>query len=404
VLGAAGAGCAAEGKKVLKIAFASPLTGESAKAGTEMKDAANMAWEEAGYKVGDYTIEPLWVDVTTDPERGALALERAIIRDGAQVVTLSWNSSVVMSLMDVVAKYKIPYYFGHGASAGTLDEKWRSNPEKYSYFIAKGSAKPELLAANAYISVISEAIENGSFKATNRNVAIIGDDTDFGRSIGDAIRDSFVAAGWSKVYEDYFVMGTTDFFAQISKIKASNPSVIGGAISSPASAASFIKQARELGINAVIICDALSENADYYELTGDAVNGVLDSRPAWTEKSKTFEDAFKAKYGYAPSPFNGGHVYDYTHFFIKCCEGAIAKYGALDSETLYKFAQEVLLKGEITYTDGIVIDCYKFTADSAPSPVVGEGYYTFPVLQFMGPVINVVWPASQANAKFQQPQ
>lgn len=397
-------GSSAGGEKVLKLAVCSPMTGESAKAGIEIKDAAVMAMEEAGYKIGDYTIQPIYVDVTTDPEKGALALEQAIIKDGVQVAMFSWNSSVIMSLMDVASKYKIPYYFGHGASAGTIDEKWLSDPEKYSYYIAKGSAKPEMLAANSYINVINEAIEAGTFSPANKNIAIYGDDTDWGRSIGGAIKDSFVQDGWDKVYEDYFTMGTTDFYAILSKMKTSEPSIIAGTISSPASAAAFLKQAKELNINAVIICDALSENADYYELTGDSVNYVLDSRPVWaSDAAFAFVDAFEKKYNYSPSPFNGGQVWDYMRFFIKCGEATIDKYGVLDSESLHKFATEVLMVGDFTFTDGIIMENYKFDANSAPGPVVGEGYYTYPVLQFMGPNINPIWPSSQASSEFKLP-
>ena len=393
----------ASGEKVLKLAIASPLTGEAAKAGTEIVDAATIALEKAGYKAGDYKIEPIIVDVTTDdPEKGALALEQAIIKDGAQAVIFGWNSSVVMSLMDVVAKYKIPYYFSN-AAAGTIDDKYKSDPEKYSYFIAKGSARPELLAATSYISAIDEAIKDGTFKPSNQNIAIYGEDTDWGRSIGGAIRDSFIDAGWTKSYEDYFPIDTTDFYTILSKIKASNPSIIAGTISPPTSVAAFLKQAQELNLNAVIIADTLSDNADYYSLTGDSVNYVLDSRPVWTDKGKAFVDEFEKKYGYAPSPSNAGQVYDYMNFFIKSSEAAIDKYGKLDSESLYKFGQEVLMKGGLTYDDGIVMDRYKFTADSAPGPVVGEGFYNFPVIQFMGPEINVIWPSSQATAKFQLP-
>ncbi|MEL7655215.1 MAG: ABC transporter substrate-binding protein [Bacillota bacterium] len=393
----------ASGEKVLKLALVTPLTGESAKAGTEIIDAATMALEEAGYKAGDYKIEPIIVDVTTDPEKGALALEQAIINDGAQAVIFGWNSSVVMSLMDVVAKYKIPYYFDHAAEAGTIDDKYKSDPERYSYFIGKGTPSPELLAATSYISAIDEAIKDGTFKPANQNIAIYGEDTAWGRSFGSAVGNSFIEAGWTKSYEDYFPMDTTDFYAILSKIKASNPSIVAGTISSPASAAAFLKQAQALNLNAVIIADVLSANADYYSLTGDSVNYVLDSRPVWKDKGKAFVNAFQKKYGYAPSPINAGLVYDYMNFFIKSSEAAIDKYGKLDSESLYKFGQEVLMKGDFTYDDGIVMDRYKFTPDTAPSPVVGEGFYNFPVLQFMGPNINVIWPSSQATAKFQLP-
>lgn len=391
-----------DGDKVLKLAVVCSLTGESAKAGIEFKDTAVMAFEEVDYKVGDYTIEPIYVDVTADPEKGALALEQAIIRDGVQAAILNWNSSVSMSLMDVAVKYKIPYYFGLGA-ASSIDEKWLSDPERYSYYIGKGWAQPEYMSSS-YVTFINEIIEDGTWAPRNKNIGIFGDDTDWGRAVGANFKKLFTEAGWTVVAEEYFQMGTTDFYATLSKIKAGDPSLIGGTISSPASAASFLKQARELDVRALTICDAFSENANFYELAGDACDYVLDNRPLWTtDEAFAFEKAFEEKYGYAPAAATGGQVWDYTRFFIQCCEETIEKYGALDSESLYNFGQEVLLTGGTSFTDGINCEEYKFNDEWAPGPIVGEGYYVFPILQFVKGETFAVWPDGMSNSEFVVP-
>ncbi|MFN8455213.1 MAG: hypothetical protein U0401_11200 [Anaerolineae bacterium] len=35
---------------------------------------------------------------------------------------------------------------------------------------------------------------------------------------------------------------------------------------------------------------------------------------------------------------------------------------------------------------------YKYTPETAPDPVVGEGFYTFPVLQYTDGEGKVIWP------------
>jgi len=393
---------ASNGEKVLKIAVCTPLTGDSAKAGTEFKDTAAMAFEAVDYKVGDYTIDPIYVDITTDPEKGALALEQSIIKDGVQVAILNWNSSVAMSLMDVVAKYKIPYYFGMGASS-SIDEKWNSDPEKYSYYIAKGWAQPEFMSSS-YVTFVEGLIEDDTWAPRNKNIFIYGDDTDWGRAVGANFKKLYAEAGWNVVGEEYFAMGTTDFYATLSKIKNADASLIGGTISSPASAAAFLKQARELDLKSLTICDALSENADFYELAGDASDGVLDNRPLWvSDKAFAFQKEFEEKYGYVPAAATGGQVWDYTRFFLQCCQETIDKYGKLDSESLYQFAQEVLLVGGTSFTDGINCDKYEFTKEWAPGPVVGEGAYVFPILQFEKGETKAVWPGTMSNGEFVLP-
>ena len=58
------------------------------------------------------------------------------MKDGAQVAMQGWFTTIAMSTMDVAAKYQIPYLFNYGAGQA-LDEKWETDPEKYSYYIGK---------------------------------------------------------------------------------------------------------------------------------------------------------------------------------------------------------------------------------------------------------------------------
>ena len=46
------------------------------------------------------------------------------------------------------------------------------------------------------------------------------------------------------------------------------------------------------------------------------------------------------------------------------------------------FVKENVWTGEWTMTDGIVMKEYQYTEETVPDPVVGPGYYTFPVLQY----------------------
>jgi branched-chain amino acid transport system substrate-binding protein len=93
-----------------------------------------------------------------------------------------------------------------------------------------------------------------------------------------------------------------------------------------------------------------------------------------------------------PSPSSAGLAYDATNFFIQIARATYEQYGVLDKETLYKFGQEEVQTGQFTYTDGLVMTEYKYTDDTAPDPIVGKGYYTFPVLQYMDGKGQVIWP------------
>ncbi|NIP14969.1 MAG: hypothetical protein GWM88_09675, partial [Pseudomonadales bacterium] len=72
-------------------------------------------------------------------------------------------------------------------------------------------------------------------------------------------------------------------------------------------------------------------------------------------------------------------------------------YGELTSETLYQFVQEQLWTGEWTYTDGIVMDEYQYTAETIPDPVGGKGKFIFPVLQYFDGEGKIVFPPEWAE-------
>lgn len=387
--------------KVLTVGVDLPLTGPSAKAGNEFKDTVTMAFEEVGNKIGDYQVKLVWIDDQADPQKGTAAYEQAVVKDKIDVGILNWNSSVAVALMETVAKYQIPHFFGMGA-AGTINEKWLSN-EKYHYWINKGWAMPDKMT-QAYIETLNQAIEKGIWQPRNKKIAIYGDDTDWGRSYGESMKKRFTDAGWEVVIEEYTKLGETDMYPLLTKMKSQDVSLVAGTISSPPSIAAFIKQAREVNLNALMICDALGETADFYSLTGDASDFILDNRPVFaTERGQKFAADFKAKYGYEPAPAAGGQVYDYTRFFIKVANECLAENGNLDKETLYKFGQEKLMTGQITFTDGVVASEYKYDAESAPDPIVGENYYIFPVVQYFGGKATVIWPDSQKAADIQIP-
>src|SRR5699024_8024892 len=134
------------------------------------------------YTIGDYTIELITVDLTDDPEKGALALEQAIVRDGAQVAMQGWLTTVAMSTMDTAARYQITYLFNYGAGEA-LDEKWEEDPEYYSYYIGKMFPTNDFIA-QAYADLMDYGFETGEITG-EKTIAIYGEDTDWGHSLGD---------------------------------------------------------------------------------------------------------------------------------------------------------------------------------------------------------------------------
>lgn len=385
------AGSEAPAAQELKIGISGPFSGPNARTGEEMKNAATMAFEAIDWQVGPYKIVPVYIDDQSDPAKGAAAYEQAVVGQGVVAGILGWHSSVAIAQMEVTAKYKVPHFFAMGA-AGTVNEKFLSDQAKFGYWTVKGWPDTAKLSV-AYVTALNDAIATGAWTPAAKEVAIYGEDTDWGRSFGAGFKADFEATGWTVVSEDYFPISQTDFSALVGRYKADAVPVIAGTSTVPASISAFIKAADDAGLKSMIIADGLGWIGEWYELTGSSSNYVLDAIPGWTtDAARQFAADFETKFGFAPGPSAAGLSYDWTNFFIKVLQTTLEDQGELTSETIYKTAQDKLWTGQLTYTDGIIMSRYGFSADTIPDPVLGKADFIFPVLQYHDGAGTVVWP------------
>ena len=384
----------------ITIGVSGPFTGGNALTGTEIKNAVTMAFDAVKWTVGNYHITPVYIDDQSDPAKGAAAYEQAIVSQKIVAGVSGWHSSVAVAQMEITAKYKVPHFFALGA-ANTINEKWASDKAKYGYWTSKGWPVPDKLVVG-YVETLNNAVAAGDFKPTTKNVALFGENTDWGRTVVKALKTQLAATGWTATDEDYFSQAQTDFSGVIARYKSHDIAVIAGTTTFPDSLSAFIKQIDDAGLKSAVVADGLGWLGDWYKLTGSSSDYVIDQIPGWTtDAAKKFADDYKAKFGATPSPSAAGLSYDYANFFIKILQTALADSGELTSTSIYKVAQDKLWTGQLTYTGGIIMPSYDYSADSLPDMVVGSGHFTFPVIQYHGGVGTTIWPADIAKGKFE---
>lgn len=388
-------------RKVVKVGVQGPFTGPASRVGDEFKGAIQMAFDEVGNKIGDYEVEFVWIDCESDAEKAARAYERAIVEDKIDVGFNTWHSWVSVALMDIAAKYRVPHFLTFGATE-IVNEKYNSDPEKYKYWVGKTWPTPALLSI-AYVEALNEAIANGLWTPPNRNVAVYGVDNDWGRSFGDSIAKQFEDAGWTVVAKEWVALGETEFYPLLSKMQGLGASVVVGSMADPPSVSSFIKQSREVGLKSLIISDGLGWIGEWYEMTGDASNYVLDQIPQWTTpEAIKFKEEFTRIHGFEPGASTAGLMYDSARFLIKIMQETLKEYGALTRENFAKIADRVRT-GQLTFTDGIIMKEYKYTSETFPDPVVGKDYYIFPVIQYFDGEGKIIWPSEWKEADIRIP-
>lgn len=386
-------------KKVLKIGVLAPLTGPSAANGQDIRNAVTMAFETIDYTIGDYRVELISIDSQSDPEAAARAYEQAIKEEGIQVGLLNWHSSVAVAVMDMAALYKIPHFFALGAT-DLIVKKIESNPEKYSYW-HKAWPMPSKLT-EGYVIALEEAIEAGLWQPGEKRSVIYSEDTDWGHSFNRGIRPQLEGAGWTIVGEMYAALDETDFYDDLHDLEDKDIDLVVVSGANEAFQTSFVNQADEVGLEASLIADCLGCTGEWYNLTGDSSDYVLDQAPQWTTPAaKNFVAAFEARWGNIPGPQTAGLSYDYTNFFINIAQATYEEFGELNAETLYQFGQGEIKTGQITYTDGVIMREYKYTIQNGPDPLVGPDYFMDPVLQYMNGEGIIIWPAVWKEREFQ---
>jgi branched-chain amino acid transport system substrate-binding protein len=365
---------------VFKVGFLGPYSGPSAQTGKQFKGGITMALEEYDYMIGPYTIEPVWVDSQSDPAKASQAYEQAVVQDGIQAGAVNWHSSVAVAVMEVTAKHKIPHIFGFGATE-VVNETFESDTEKYGYWSTKGWPTPAKLGYK-YVDALTHYEGEGVYTPASNVAAIYGEDTDWGRSFGGQMKEAFEAAGWEVAFEEYFPLDQTEFSALWTKFIDADVEVVAGTSTGINSIAAFITQAKEVGYGGLIIADGLGW-VDFCSLTGEAADNVIDQIAGWSsDEGFAFAEEFEDRFDLAPSTSSAGLAHDGAKMAMEIFQQVYDEHGELSSELIQQFIEDKVWTGEWSMKDGLVMVEYKYTEETTPDPVVGPGFYTFPVLQY----------------------
>ena len=81
--------------------------------------------------------------------------------------------------------------------------------------------------------------------------------------------------------EDFFPLDQTEFTPLLTKVKGMNPAIFAGTGSAAPLYSALIKQADEVGLESMIVADGLGWVGEWYDLTGDSSNYVIDQIPEW---------------------------------------------------------------------------------------------------------------------------
>ena len=219
------------------IGVSTPQTGVAAVASEWEMWGVNLAVEEinaAGGLLGGRKIELMVLDNKCNPSE-AVNVANKLVEAKVVAIEGAHCSSAHLASMKIVADAKIPMITGI-ASNPQITELAGPGRNEYSFRISP-SDSAMMNALGIYLGD----------KKVFKSVAIIGEDTDFGRGGADAFKAVAEKAGVTVVSTDFHPQNAPDFTTILTRIQQRRPDAI-ATFQVGGDSINFLRQAMQLGV------------------------------------------------------------------------------------------------------------------------------------------------------------
>lgn len=289
-------GCGPAASNTIKIGLLNEMTGGNATLGTSSANGAKMAFKEANASGGvlGKQIEAIVADNKSEPAEAANAMTKLVSQDKVVAVTGTFSSSNAIAAASVADATKVPYLASGATNPKvTVDEK----TGKVNDFVFRvcfidsfqGTVGANFVLNNLKLKKVALLVDNSS---------------DYSKGLAEFFRAAITKGGGEVLAEEAYLQKDQDFKTILTKIKALNPEVI-YVPGYYEEVGKIVKQARELGIGAVILGADGWDSPKLAEIAGaDALNHTFFTNHYSVEStdpvSKTFVDAYTKEYGQKP--------------------------------------------------------------------------------------------------------
>ncbi|MEA4882385.1 MAG: branched-chain amino acid ABC transporter substrate-binding protein [Clostridia bacterium] len=354
------------GPEPIKIGLQAPITGPWAYEGEMARNSVQIVADEIN-RAGGILGRPLEIVLGDDqgsPKQSALVAQRMLSEKVVAVVG-TYGSSVndpASAIYERAGLVNIAY----GSTAEKLTEQGRKfffrtcfRDDRQGSFFAK--------------------FATDTLKA--KRVAIVHDNTTFGKGLAEAARRPLEAAKKADlVFYDAITPGERDFTAILSRMGKTNPDVLyfTGYYSE---AGLVIRQMRTLGIKATFVGGNAAINDEFVKIAGlDMAKGALMTQePLPKDLAYPESKSFLAEYQRRNKEIPSSPWPVYAADGLKCIAAAIKAAGSTDSKKLADYLHDKLedmpgITGPISFDEvgdreGAIYLAYQVTADGKFVPL-----------------------------------
>ncbi len=313
------------------IGLQGPLTGAAAIEGEMAKQcvetAARMVNEKGGV-LGGRMIKIEVVDDACQPRAGALAAMKLVSMKEVVAAIATYGSSVTQPASDIYEKFK-KVNIAYGATVTSLTERGL----QYFFRTCGRTDTQGIFFAEEVVPYFGA-----------KKVAIMHDNTSFALGLAEEARNALLEAGTADlVYFDAITPGESDYTVPLTRLRETNPDVFYFTGYFP-EAGLIVRQAREIGIDAVFVGGDAAINEDFIKIAGlEYAAGCYQTQEALIQYFTNPEAMeFKAKYqeAYGSLPSSPWSVYAADALMVLA--EAIDKSGSTNSDVLVNYLKNEL--------------------------------------------------------------
>jgi branched-chain amino acid transport system substrate-binding protein len=272
-----------EADSTVLIGFAGPLSGSSAKMGQSQLHAAELALRETNAHppriAGKRTVFKLMPVDDRGDARTARLMAEYLVRSGVAAVIGHWNTAASLAAAPVYAEATIPQ-----VAPGSTGHQYTANGLPTSFRIVGHDDDGGAMAGDYALRVLEA-----------RRIAVVDDDTLFGRNLAATFVRSLREHGVGPVAQESVNAKTSDFNQPLGRIRTLQPDLVffGGL---GAQAAALARSLRRMHIAAPLMAADGTVGPLFIELAGPDGEGTLGLAPGLAQEKMAGWKAFEKKY------------------------------------------------------------------------------------------------------------
>jgi len=266
----------------IKIGVELPLTGYAATYGEDAKRGAELAVDEinAAGGIQGRKVEAIFEDDGAIGKTAVSATQKLINVDKVPVIVGGMMASAALSSAPIARENQV-------------------------VFVATVSSHPDLTSEDLYVYRVFITVRmHGNTMAKYayqmlkaKTAAALTPNNDYGVTHEKAIRERFIRLGGTWMISESYAPGSSDFRAQLTKIKEKNPDILfcPGPMKETAQ---MLRQIVEMRIKTMLFPSSMLEDPKFFELAGNTGEGAYFTTFIKEKivKEEEFTARFKAKF------------------------------------------------------------------------------------------------------------